>query len=95
MYFYILDNSGNLFLASGSQDSVIRLWKFMIKDNNDILISNKTLEDPLKLGSKILNVMKQDGSICNYVILLETVISGHDGWVYGVHWKPNICSGLL
>jgi len=95
MYFHILDNSGNIFLASGSQDSVIRLWKFIIEDNYDNSISNKKLKDTLKLESKKLDVMKQDGSICNYVILLETVISGHDGWVYGVHWKSNICSGFL
>lgn len=38
---------------------------------------------------------KRDGSECIYMIQLETVISGHDGWIYGVHWKPNFCTGKL
>lgn len=71
------------------------MWKFTIEENDNISLSNKKLENTLKLESKKLDVMKKDGSICSYVILLETVISGHDGWVYGVHWKPNICSGIL
>jgi len=42
-----------------------------------------------------LNVVKNDGSVHSYVIQLETVISGHDGWIYGVHWNPNLSSGTL
>jgi len=69
------------------------LWKFTIEENDNTSISNNKLKNPLKLDSNKINVMKQDGSICSYEILLETVISGHDGWVYEVHWKPNIYSG--
>lgn len=89
------DNSKNLFLASGSQDSVIRLWKFTIEENYNTCTPSKELEDKLKVESKKLNVMKQDGTICNYVIQLETIISGHDGWIYAVHWKPSLCIGWL
>lgn len=56
-------------------------------ENNSKL--NKDLEDALKLESKNFNVVKKDGLVCSYVIQLETVISGHDGWIYGVHWKAN------
>lgn len=86
---------GNLFLASGSQDSVIRLWKFTIGKSYNNSISNKEVNDTLKLESKTFNVTKQDGSDCIYMIQLETVISGHDGWIYGVHWKPNYFTGVL
>lgn len=84
-----------MFLASGSQDSIIRLWKFTIEENYNTCELNKELENVLKLEHKKLNVIKQDGSACCYVIQLETVISGHDGWIYGVHWKQNFCSGIL
>lgn len=95
-YVYFLDNSGNLFLASGSQDAVIRLWKFTIEENTGgTCKSNKVLDDVIKLEIKKLNVLKNDGSVCCYEIQLETVISGHDGWIYGVHWKRNVCSGKL
>ncbi|VVC32544.1 Hypothetical protein CINCED_3A022921 [Cinara cedri] len=91
--FVFEENSGTLFLASGSQDSVIRLWKFTIEDNYNNSEIKKEFNNVLKLESKNLNIIKQDGSACSYVIQLETVISGHDGWIYGVHWKPNFCSG--
>lgn len=70
------------------------MWKFTVEENYTFL-SNKELEDKLKIESKKLNVMKQDGTICSYVIQLETVISGHDGWIYGVHWKPSLYIGKL
>lgn len=95
-YTYFLDNSGNLFLASGSQDAVIRLWKFTIEENaRDTCKLNKLLDDVIKLESKKLRVLKNDGSTCCYTIQSETVISGHDGWIYGVHWKRNVCPGKL
>lgn len=92
--FVYLDDLGNIYLASGSQDSVIRLWKFTIEEN-DISKSNKELENSLKLESKNFTVTKTDGSIGSYMIQLETVITGHDGWIYGVHWRPKICTGIF
>lgn len=89
-----LDHSGNIFLASGSQDAVIRLWKFAITENDSTCKPDQNLKDKLQLETKQFNVIKQDGSICSYIIQLETVISGHDGWIYGVHWKPNCSSGI-
>lgn len=84
-----------MFLASGAQDSTIRLWKFTIEENYNTRELNKELDNVLKLECKKLNITKQDGSACCYLIQLETVISGHDGWIYGVHWKSNFHSGLL
>lgn len=65
----------------------------MNEDFNTLKLNTEV--NPLKLESKKLNVIKQDGSACNYVVQLETVISGHDGWVYGVHWNPNVNQGIL
>lgn len=93
--YFVSDNLGNLFLASGSQDSVIRLWKFTIGKSYNNCISNEEFDETLKLESKTFNVTKQDGSDCIYMIQLETVISGHDGWIYGVHWNPNYFTGKL
>lgn len=92
MYFLILGE--NVVLASGSQDSTIRLWKFTLEEISNNCKLDKKPEDALKLESKNFNVVKQDGSVCSYVIQLETVISGHDGWVYGVHWNTNY-SGIV
>lgn len=95
MIFLFLVNSGTLFLASGSQDSIIRLWKFTIEENDNICQTNKELEKSLKLESKKFNVVKNDGSVSSCVIQLETVITGHDGWIYEVHWNQNFCLGTF
>ncbi|XP_071558516.1 elongator complex protein 2 [Temnothorax nylanderi] len=69
-------NDGNLFLATSSKDSTIRLWKI-----------SETVEesssDELKLES---NCFTTDDK--QYNITLESVLCGHEGWVYGVHWQP-------
>lgn len=69
------DGDGNLFLATGSKDSMIRLWRI-----------NETVEessDELKQESNTFAVNDKQ-----YDITLESVLSGHESWVYGVHWQP-------
>lgn len=69
------DGNGNLFLATGSKDSMIRLWKI-----------SETVEesssDELKQESYTFPVNDRQ-----YDITLESVLCGHEGWVYGVHWQ--------
>ncbi|KAL6440407.1 hypothetical protein ACFW04_003145 [Cataglyphis niger] len=70
------DGEGNLFLATGSQDNMIRLWK--ITEG-----VTKSLTDELE--------QKRDTFIINdkeYNITLESILAGHESWVYGVHWQP-------
>lgn len=28
-----------------------------------------------------------------FSVVLESVLTGHEGWVYGVHWHPTIRKG--
>lgn len=30
------------------------------------------------------------GVDASYSVIVETILSGHEGWVYGVHWQPAI-----
>ena len=30
-----------------------------------------------------------------YAVSLETVLAGHENWVYGVHWQPPVTKGRL
>lgn len=53
------------------------------------------MEKSLKLESKKFNVVKNDGSVSSCVIQLETVITGHDGWIYEVHWNQKFCLGTF
>lgn len=73
----VIQVKGETFLASGSQDSLIRLWKLSVKAEikNDEL-STKAEE------FEVNNIKYQVG--------LESILSGHEGWIYGVNWHPAI-----
>eukprot|EP00795_Rhopilema_esculentum_P014029 gene14029-5004_t len=66
----------DVFIASGSKDAFIRIWKISLKEG----LVEKT--DELKLEEQKFSCGKQE-----YTIVLESVVSGHDGWVNGVRWK--------
>lgn len=70
------DGKGNLFLATGSQDNMIRLWKI-----TGTVTESSTDELEQKRDTFTINDRE-------YNITLESVLSGHEGWIYGVHWQP-------
>lgn len=74
----IQDDNGNSFLASGSQDSLIRLWKFTVKRKNIAINELKSKTENFKVNEE------------EYEVSLESILSGHEGWVYGVNWHPLI-----
>ncbi|KZC05189.1 putative elongator complex protein 2 [Dufourea novaeangliae] len=66
----------SVLLASGSQDAMIRLWKISLNITES---SNDELRQKEQVF--IVNNIK-------YNITLESVLYGHEGWIYGIHWYP-------
>ena len=62
-----------LHLASGSQDNFIRVYKITKSDNSKDDITNKFFK---------MNETK-------YNITLDTVLYGHEAWIYSVKWTQN------
>lgn len=77
---------GNLLLASCSQDCLIRIWKIFIRTESS---SKDSDEGIIKLKEDVFNVRSNQGEV-SYAVTLETVLSGHENWVYGLHWHPPI-----
>lgn len=83
-----------LLLASGSQDTKIRIWKISLLstlENSQSQILNSLQKD----SSSTHTSMSSKGHIfrigsTKYVILLESVLTSHDEWVYSVCWHPKI-----
>ncbi|XP_076661536.1 elongator complex protein 2 [Halictus rubicundus] len=72
---HITDDS--ILLASGSQDAMIRLWKISVN-----------ITEPLNNGLRL----KEQVFVANdikYNVTLESVLHGHEAWIYGVHWYPQ------
>lgn len=78
---FIIMDTESLFLATGSQDNTIRLWK----------ISSKT-EQSKEINYNFLKRKNKNFSIqdSEYEIILESIICGHDAWIYGLQWHPLI-----
>ncbi|XP_037295627.1 probable elongator complex protein 2 [Manduca sexta] len=72
----VLDVEDNtILLASASQDTYIRLWR--IQEHVDQPTTG------IKVEEKVFHAHGKPWSV-----KLEAVLSGHEGWVYGVQWHP-------
>uniref|UniRef100_F7FTS6 Elongator complex protein 2 n=1 Tax=Callithrix jacchus TaxID=9483 RepID=F7FTS6_CALJA len=73
----------DLFLASCSQDCLIRIWKLYIKST-----SLETQDDDnIRLKENTFTVENESVKI-TFAVSLETVLAGHENWVNAVHWQP-------
>ncbi|MEQ2269358.1 Elongator subunit elp2 [Xenotaenia resolanae] len=79
-----------LLLASCSQDSLIRVWRLCAKS-----ATNTSAEDDhtvIKMKEDVFEV-KDRGMVLVFAVSLETVLAGHENWVYGVNWQPPVYKG--
>ncbi|XP_071803184.1 elongator complex protein 2-like [Asterias amurensis] len=85
------DDNGDLLVATCSQDCFIRLWRVVAGVNQE-LHTVKVLEEDtgeLKLKGNTLCPSWEGSGIC-FSVVLESVMAGHEQWVYGLHWQPPI-----
>lgn len=87
---FIAVNENELLLASSSQDTFIRLWKISRRESGE-LKAPKTVEvfgasDEIQVEEKIFTVGGENNASHHFAVSLESVLLGHDGWVYSVHW---------
>ncbi|KAK6619878.1 hypothetical protein RUM44_006278 [Polyplax serrata] len=83
-------HGSDLYLATASQDTYIRVYKFERKIEQHGK-SNSYSKEVLEVEENIIKI----GSTHNmhhYAVSLETVLAGHEGWVYGVSWHPELCT---
>nr|XP_047935541.1 elongator complex protein 2 [Anser cygnoides] len=76
----------DLFLASCAQDCLIRIWKVCMKSKE----SSETEDYSIRLKENVFTV-KDTGT--TYAVTLESVLAGHENWVYAVHWQPSFSKG--
>uniref|UniRef100_A0A9L0SMU3 Elongator complex protein 2 n=1 Tax=Equus caballus TaxID=9796 RepID=A0A9L0SMU3_HORSE len=74
----------DLFLASCSQDCLIRIWRLYIKSTS----LETQYDDNVRLKENTFTVENESIKI-EFAITLETVLAGHENWVNAVHWQPS------
>uniref|UniRef100_A0A182PIP1 Elongator complex protein 2 n=1 Tax=Anopheles epiroticus TaxID=199890 RepID=A0A182PIP1_9DIPT len=80
-----LPDSEDWLLASSSQDTFIRLWRISprasLQKQKDIFS-----DEGITLEERTFTVRAEDEAEYHYALSLESVLQGHEGWVYGVHF---------
>ena len=65
-------------LASGGQDSYVRLWRLTRAREERMETEELSVKEELvSLGGQ------------TWSLTVESVLAGHEGWVYGVQWAPG------
>lgn len=79
---FTTDDNGDVLLATSSQDSFIRLWRISEKKEE----TNEVKSD-LELIQVEERIFKFGGK--KFILSLESVLQGHENWVYSVNWCRN------
>lgn len=77
---FTVDDNGDVLLASSSQDSFIRLWRISPK----LDASEAPAEDLLQVEERTFKV-----GDTKFLLSIESVLQGHENWVYSVCWSRN------
>ncbi|KAJ5079771.1 elongator complex protein [Anaeramoeba ignava] len=82
--FIPIPNENGFYLASGSQDNTIRIYKLSFYASGDTIEKGFYFEKKEGLYNKQQVIQMGD----YYVLVdLETVLRGHDDWIQSLHWK--------
>lgn len=89
---FITLNNNQLMLASSGQDTFIRLWKIATRPNIERKHINRgnifSANEEIQTEERTFTVKcESSGKNLNYAVKLESVLFGHDNWVYGVNWS--------
>ena len=84
-------NNSELLVASSAQDTFIRLWRISPRHTIESRkrASIFATNDDIQIEEKLFTVKTETGKSLSYAVTLESVLLGHDGWVYSVHWSKS------
>ncbi|CAH1788294.1 unnamed protein product [Owenia fusiformis] len=74
-------SDGDILLATSSQDTFIRIWRLSPRQQQ----STEQDNGELKLKETTISTSGK----C-FAVILESVLAGHEGWVYAAHWAPPV-----
>ena len=77
----VVDDINNLSVESDKVDDIE-------DDDEDEINNNKTSE--IKLKSTMFKLISKAKKVIEYTISLDSVLYGHEDWVYSVRWHPRL-----
>ncbi|KAG6618228.1 hypothetical protein I3842_Q119100 [Carya illinoinensis] len=86
------DEAKSILLVSSSQDKGIRIWKLALRSSLGSTQGAYRREE-ISLASYIEGPMFVAGP-SSYQISLESLLIGHEDWVYSVEWQPPLTASV-
>ncbi|CAG5118142.1 unnamed protein product [Candidula unifasciata] len=92
---FTVDDAGDILLASCAQDHLIRVWRFARSSESHNSVQQMTSIAHLQPDEDItaketVITMVENGLEIKFAVSLESVLSGHENWVYSVRWQPCV-----
>jgi elongator complex protein 2 len=88
---FVVDDKGDVLLASSSQDTFIRLWRISFRREEQLIqqkaVDELDIDENIELEERIFTIHSKDAGKFHFALTLESVLLGHENWVLGVHWK--------
>ncbi|KAK3930472.1 putative elongator complex protein 2 [Frankliniella fusca] len=91
---FTVSDDGDILLASGGQDMLIRIWRLSPRcgKTNDSSSDEFDPSKEIKLEEEIFSI-SSEGVDSYWAATVDSVLAGHEGWVYSVCWHPKIIDG--
>ncbi|XP_055390341.1 elongator complex protein 2 [Condylostylus longicornis] len=86
---FVITNENDLLLCSSSQDTFIRLWKISPRTDDEECSNKKKGNNEIEIEENLFSVSDNSYKNITVAISVESVLQGHEGWVYGVQWYKN------
>lgn len=77
---FTTDDNGDILLASSSQDSFIRIWRITPRAKETVEVNDNLIQ----VDERSFQFVDK-----KFILTLESVLQGHENWVYSVTWSRN------
>lgn len=86
----VIADKEDLLVATSSQDHFIRLWRICPRDEMEQTFkkfSELEIGESIQIEETRFGITTSNQKEKVFAVALESVLQGHEGWVYSVHWN--------
>ncbi|XP_022307408.1 elongator complex protein 2-like isoform X1 [Crassostrea virginica] len=90
---FCVEDSGDIMLASAGQDYLIRIWRLSRRQAgvDDVIksVQQLSIDEEIKMRENTFSFTCK-GKKHMFAVSLESVLSGHENWIYSIRWQPPV-----
>ncbi|RZB40823.1 elongator complex protein 2 [Asbolus verrucosus] len=93
---YVEDDQFNLSTTLKGHEDWVRGLDFTVDDKGDLILASSSQDCYIRLWRITTKYLEQTNfdnilktKIGDFKIYIDSILTGHEGWVYSVHWNPK------